>query len=303
MIEVLQPGIYSTIQDSGRKGFEVYGMPPSGTFDPYLAGIANKLAGNAKDAPILEFALAGPSLKFTKPCVAAVAGLGCEYLLNGTPVEETAGFFIEPGSALTFKGMQGWFGYLAVSGGFHGERILNSVSNYPSAGIGSRLQKGQSLARMEVSTLPRTIDRNLLVRNTGETLEILPAIHTSLFDKASQKNFVRQPFQITSQSNRMGVRLNGPTISAPEISRSVPSLPGTIQIVRAGEPIILGPEGPTTGGYPQIAILTRTSWTTLASRRPGESIRFQWTNLGEARQKWERRNRIFEVDELWEPIS
>lgn len=303
MIEVLQPGIYSTIQDSGRKGFEVYGVPPSGTFDPYLAGIANKLAGNPREAPILEFAVAGPVLKFTEHCVAAVTGAGCEYLLDGTPVKNNAGFFVEPGNTLTFKRMHGWFGYLAVSGGFEGDRILNSISNYPSAGIGSRLRKGQQLTRKQITTLPRKIDTSLLVLNAEETLNVLPAIHTSQFDKRSQKSFARQSFQITSRSNRMGVRLGGPAISGPEISRSVPSLPGAVQVTPAGESIILGPEGPTTGGYAQIAILTRTSWTTLASRRPGESIRFQWTNLGEARQKWENRNRIFETVEVWEPIS
>src|SRR5262245_48674932 len=116
MIEVLQPGITS-IQDFGRPGWESSGMPRSGVFDPFLARVANQLTGNSHDAPLLEFALVGPSLRFHKPYKIAFAGFSLQYALNGNAASEFCTFKVEPGQELRFNGMNGWFGYLAISGG------------------------------------------------------------------------------------------------------------------------------------------------------------------------------------------
>src|SRR5262245_56547377 len=116
MIEVLQPGLLTTIQDSGRKGYELYGVPRSGFFDPFLAGIANRLVGNSIDAPLLEFAMIGPTLAFHQACVIAITGL--DVLYKDVPLFRA--FTVSKGSVLQFAGMKGWFGYIALAGGIRG---------------------------------------------------------------------------------------------------------------------------------------------------------------------------------------
>ena len=91
-------------------------------------------------------------------------------------------------------------------------------------------------------------------------------------------------------------------IQVPEVRRSTPTLPGVIQISRSGQPIILGPEGPVTGGYPQIGILSEASWTTLARTKPGKSIRFEWIQLETARKITEKRNKILNDSSLWQVV-
>jgi allophanate hydrolase subunit 2 len=215
-----------------------------------------------------------------------------------------SGFVIDAGSTLTFERIQGWFGYLAISGGLEGNRILGSLSAYPAAKIGERLRKGEQLreGRNELAS-PVEFLKPELILSENESVEILPAIHTSLFEEASKKKINDQEYLISSQSNRMGIRLSAEGINAPTVSRSVPSLSGTIQITRGGDAIILGPDGPTTGGYAQIAILSRTSWTAVACSPPGRSIRFQWITKEAAKKRWEERNHIFQMKELWKPIS
>ncbi|HSP06871.1 MAG TPA: hypothetical protein VLR94_06810, partial [Acidobacteriota bacterium] len=124
MIEILVPGAYTTIQDLGRPGHEIHGMPGSGAFDPFLASVANRIAGNAPEAPLLEFALTGPSLRFHHDAVVALASFHARYLLNGSAAPEFQPFHAPAGSSLEFQTMQGWFGYLSFAGGISAEMVL-----------------------------------------------------------------------------------------------------------------------------------------------------------------------------------
>jgi antagonist of KipI len=298
MIEVLHPGI-TTIQDSGRKSFEQFGMPRSGAFDPFLARIANKLVGNDVDAPLLEFALVGPSLIFHKSCSIAIAAHECRYSVNEKAVPEFQSFTVPSGATFRFEGMNGWFGYLAFSGSIQCEKILNSASAYVSGGIGKRLAQREQLNSGSETERKYSVSKEALGLNKGNTLHILEATHTRLFADDAGKIITKGEYSITPQSDRMGIRLQGTTIPVPEIRRSTPTLPGVIQISRSGQPIILGPEGPVTGGYPQIGILSEASWTTLAGLKPGKAVRFEWIQLEAARKITETRNAILHDQNLW----
>jgi antagonist of KipI len=302
MIEVVQPGLLTTIQDAGRPGFEVYGMPPSGPLDPFLAAIANKLVGNKPEAALLEFALLGPSLKFRKNCWVSLAAFSCSYLLDGDSVPEFSAFPVESGSVLQFNGMKGWFGYMAVSGSLETIKILNSSSAYLAGGIGKKLEKHQQLSISEESGNYFSISPEFLNSSSTNVLSILPGLHTSLFHITEHRKLAESEYKLSPQSNRMGILMNGPAITALPVRRSAPALPGTIQIQHSGNPMILGPEGPTTGGYPQIAILSQVSWSTLARTRPGELVRFAWTDVEKARQIARLRNSILCSEEAWRRI-
>ena len=299
MIEILQPGL-TTIQDLGRPGWESSGMPRSGAFDPFLARVANQLTGNSHDAPLLEFALVGPSLRFHKSCRIAVAGFSVKYTSNGILIPEFCAFKIEPGQELRFNGMNGWFGYLAFAGGIQVQKIMGSASTYAAAGIFGRLKSGDQLQSGESSNQSFAINKDLLMLPKNNVLHILEAAHSQLFTEQSKKRIYSAEYILTLQSDRMGARLQGQEIEVPEIKRSVPTLPGVIQITRSGQPIILGPEGPVTGGYPQIGILSQTSWTTLASIQPGKSLKFEWINLEQAKKYRDQRNQIFSDTTIWQ---
>jgi antagonist of KipI len=275
-------------------------MPRSGAFDPFLARVANQLAGNSHDTPLIEFALVGPSLRFHQSCTLALAGFSINYTLNANPIPEFRALQVEAGQEIRFTGMNGWFGYLAISGGIQIEKILGSASTYAAAGIFGRLKSGDGLQLSKSNKQSFATNKDLLMLPKNNVLHILEAAHSHLFNEQSQKRISSDEYALTLQSDRMGARLHGHAIEVPEIRRSVPTLPGVIQIARSGQPIILGPEGPVTGGYPQIGILSQTSWTTLASIQPGKSLRFEWINLEEAKKYREQRSQIFSDKTIWQ---
>jgi antagonist of KipI len=298
MIEVVQPGLLTTVQDSGRRGFEAYGVPVSGPFDPFLAALANRLCGNDLSAPVLEFAMVGPTLQFQEKGRVALCGFGIHYELNNRKTPELTAIEVSGGAVLKFVGMQGWFGYLAFAGGIEtepGEKVLSSVSTYLAGGIGRRLEKGQML-RIGAEAAGTPLSHSVPWSFPQESvLYLLPAQHTSRFSNKERQKISEHNYKISSQSNRMGVRLDGAVIDAPTIRRSAPALPGTVEIPPSGLPILLGPEGPTTGGYAQIGVISRTSWTVLAGTRPGSALRFQWTDGETARASWEYRQHLLRV--------
>jgi antagonist of KipI len=299
MIDVLNPGLLTTIQDGGRKGYERYGFPQSGFFDPFLASVANRLVGNRIDAPLLEFALIGPTLRFLKPVSVAVTGFNVDYECDGA-VSCNSAFAVKEGSVLRFTAMKGWFGYIAVSGGILAQKMLGSASTYFAGGLGIRLQRDSTLQIAESDPQIWRIRDGVLKLPKDSELQILLAQHSSDFNAGEIQNFTKQEYKIHSQSNRMGIRLEGEPIETPLIRRSVPTLPGVVQVPGGGLPIILGPEGPTTGGYPQIGMLSRTSWTVLAGAQPGSRIRFRWLDAEAARREWDARQNIFRDADAWQ---
>ncbi len=300
MIEILQPGILTTIQDSGRAGFEAYGVPHSGFFDPFLAAIANKLAGNPLDSPVLEFALTGPTLLFLDPCCIALSGYGLRFEINSKPVREFSSVLVAAGSTLKFFSMHGWFGYLAVSGGFRVEPVLGSASTYIAGKIGGRLEKGGRLDTGKCQLTGLCLRKEFHPAVSDAVLLLLPGMHTRLFSESEKQKIVQGVYRIGLQSNRMGIRMEGAGVEPPEVKRSAPALSGTIQIPGSGQPILLGPEGPTTGGYAQLGVMSRTSWSVLAGVRPGKEVRFEWTVPEQAVQIRHDRDRLLETPEAWE---
>lgn len=303
MIEVLQPGLLTTIQDLGRRNTVDFGMPPSGAFDPFLAEVANHLVGNRPNDAVVEFALIGPTLQFENDCWIAIAASRCIYTVEESTVPEFTAFRVAGGAILRFQSMAGWFGYLAVQGGIEAERVLGSVSCYVAGKIGMPLQKGHQLKSGKDGEIHLRIGSESVVGSAAGVLNILPAVHTSLFSTSDLQDLTRHPFLLWPQSNRMGIHLRGAAIHSPTVRRSAPALPGAIQVLPSRQLLILGPEGPVTGGYPQAAILSRTAWTELACTPPGHTVRLEWTDIERARQMLRHRRRIFVTSDCWEKVE
>ena len=155
-IAVVEPGLFTTVQDLGRYGFQRYGVPVSGAMDSFALRAANLLAGNDEDAAGLEMTVIGPTLEFEGDAVIAVTGADLTAMLDGSPLPRWEAVRVTAGSRVSFHGMaDGIRGYLAVSGGIDVPEVMGSRSTYVKGGFGglngSALSAGDAL-----DTLPAT---------------------------------------------------------------------------------------------------------------------------------------------------
>ena len=299
MIEILQPGLLTTIQDPGRRGYEVSGIPASGPFDPFLAQIASHLVGNQKVLPLLEFAMIGPHFRFHQDALFAIAAYASDYFLDGKQLPQFTAALARKDSVLEFRQMQSWFGYIAFAGGLESEKILGSASTYVSGQIGKRIQKGDLLDVQKIRSRKTGFRLDPKWLNIESELHLLRALHTQDFTEADKNQLENDTYKLLPQSNRMGIYLQGAGLKHSRVYRSSPALPGTVQILPSGQPLILGPEGPTTGGYPQVATVSRSSWTALAAAKPGGLVKLRWKDVNETRKLWDQRQELFKDRKAW----
>ena len=146
MIRVLHSGFYSTIQDSGRIGFQQYGVPYSGVMDAYSAALANHILGNKENAPVIEMTMTGATLQFYCDTYICITGADMIPEINDTKIPLNKSIKIVSGDMLSFgKLTKGFRCYLAVLGGFKTETIMNSQSMYKGITTQSRIFKNDEL--------------------------------------------------------------------------------------------------------------------------------------------------------------
>jgi antagonist of KipI len=279
MIQVLQPGMFTTVQDLGRYGYGPLGVSPSGAADPISLRIGNLLVGNPESAPALEMTLLGG--KFVFPEGALVALTGSDF---GASIPMYSATVIPPGGRLDVGPTRsGARCYLCVHGGIATKPLLGSASTHVLTGLGGfegrPLKKGDVLPvgpAHEVS--PKIIVPEALEKlQPRKILRATIAPQTAWFSENSVSLFYQSTWQVTEESNRMGLRLDGPELETPKhghmISEGV-SL-GAIQIPAGGRPIILFVEQQTTGGYPKIANVISADLSSVGQLRPRDQIRFE----------------------------
>ncbi|WP_121640135.1 biotin-dependent carboxyltransferase family protein [Virgibacillus sp. Bac330] len=304
-VRVLQAGLYTTVQDLGRFGYQKYGVIVSGPMDAYSLRIANLLVGNEEKEAVIEMALAGATLQFNESHVIAITGGDLTPKLDGKPVPMWRPILVKKGSVLQFRfAIKGCYAYVSFAGGIHVPKIMDSKSTYVRAGIGGyggrTLQKGDTfacgdrslIAEALVHQLERAPDHlswsvnpsPLITFHNHSFIRIMKGNEFEQFDKRSKYAFFHENYTITTQSDRMGYRLTGHLLSLTEkfdmLSEAVTF--GTIQVPPNGQPIILMADSQTTGGYPKIAQVISADLATLAQTRPNTSVRFQEVRLVEA---------------------
>lgn len=278
--------------------------------DPVAARVANLLVGNYDDAAVLEITLLGPTLRFGKDTLIALAGADFGATLDGRPLLNNAPHWISAGQTLELKqAVQGCRGYLAVNGGFTVPQILNSRSTDLRSGWGGfegrALQAGDILQvehmsgstgalpsqRWHASTTWSVELPTLKIGSAGAspsqiTIPVVRGSEAEWFTHTSWQALLQTPYTITPQSDRMGYRLQGEALAleAPRELLSAASLRGNIQVPANGQPILLMADHPTTGGYPVIATAATAAWSMLAQARPSDQLRFVEITRGEARQ-------------------
>ena len=286
--QVIKPGIQTSIQDLGRRGYMAYGVGRSGAMDQSSARKANWLVGNDEHAALLETVHHGLHIKFYSNCQVAITGADLGAQMNGEEIERYRTQMVQAGDELSFtRRKSGLRAYLAVSGGILSTKVMGSRSFHSMVDLGIKavidgieLEFGdqeKKLVSREIKKKKHPVFAN------HYTARVLPGPEYNFFDTEFIKEFEKYSFKVSPDSNRMGYRLDRLS-SQIELKDGIISsgiYPGTIQIPSSGQPIILMSDGPTTGGYPRIGNVLSQDLDFIAQLGPGDSLRFRWILLEE----------------------
>ena len=281
-ITVLAPGLLTTVQDQGRHGHAAIGVGASGAMDRVALRLANILVGNVENAAALEITLRGPRLRCDVDCMIAVTGAPLEGECDGAALPMWRPLRVRAGADLSFGGMRrGARSYIAVGGGLQTPPSLGSRSTDINGGIGRGLVAGDVLPMLATAVqMPKTkwsLDPTpWFDDDPTHSVRVVVGAHFSQLDADTQRALFAAEFRISTDSNRVGCRLEGPKLTLQESLElaSTGVVPGTMQLPPGGAPIVLMAEAPTTGGYPRIAHVIAVDQPRLAQRRPGEAVRF-----------------------------
>ncbi|WP_299551395.1 biotin-dependent carboxyltransferase family protein [Seonamhaeicola sp.] len=278
MIKVLSAGIFSTIQDFGRVGFQKYGVPYSGVMDQKAASFANAILGNKKDLPVLEITMQGPKLQFDRDTSICISGADLSAKLNSHPVLNNKPVSIKEGDMLSFgKLTKGFRAYLAVSGGFKTEQVMQSFSMYQGITAKSKLEKHDVL-EIESQNEFRENKHAIIKVNDGyfnsKTIEVFKGPEFDALSDHQKEYLLNQEFTISKDNNRMAYQLNEMLENNLEPVITSLVLPGTVQLTPSGKLIVLMRDCQTTGGYPRVLQLRESAINVLAQKFTGQMVSF-----------------------------
>lgn len=296
-ITVVRPGLFTTVQDEGRWGWQSLGVPVSGAMDPVAHRAANALVGNTREAATLEVTIAGPELRIEARSLVAITGADLGPMLDDGSMPMNVPVQCRAGSVLRFGGRRtGGRAYVAFAGGIQARPVLGSRSTHTGTrmgGIGGRaLRAGDRLgvgAQREPGAQgpadafdsPGPRMRN----GSPSLLRILPGPQENFFPASAVDVLLSTRYLVTPQSDRMGYRLAGPA-SIPRLADremiSGATVAGAIQVPPSGAPILLMADRQTTGGYPQIATVITADLPVAGQLVPGDWLQFRLCSRAEA---------------------
>lgn len=314
-----KPGLLSSFQDLGRWGSQHLGVSVTGVMDTLAHQMANLIAGNCQDMATLEMTLIGPTVVFGESCVICMTGADMGARLNGRHVPRYRPMVVHQGDTLTLQtAVEGARAYLAVHGGFELPRYMGSQSTYLRAGFGGC--HGRALKRDDVVGINQplrvgTASLKELAQRLSDLYIYLPGIlgqHTGrkalvrLIRSHQWKSFTPEScaamlstdWRVSTDSERMGYRLEGPKLALSEPKQMISEATsfGTIQVPGGGQPIVLMADRQTSGGYPKIGTVASIDLPILAQKKPGDTVRFTPIDVTTA-QKLDR-DRLDALSEL-----
>ena len=317
MIEVINAGLYTTVQDyPGRVGYWNVGIPPSGPMDALAFRIANKLVSNGDHEAGLEITAIGPALKFLSDATVALAGAKLQGTRNGKEVPWWETLYVEKGTVLSLGAVQGpgWRSYLAVGGGIDVPDYLGSKSTFPQGHFGG--YEGHSLMKGDLIHINKRIPE--FHRHWKSAAAIIPQYETEwevgaipgphaapdFFTPVDVEVFYSTQWRVHYNSNRLGYRLEGPK---PQFARkdggeggrhpsNVPDYAYAIGTVNfTGDmPIILTVDGPSLGGFVSLATVTTSELWKIGQAKPHDFIRFKKLTVEEAIEQLSRQEQLLQ---------
>ncbi len=264
-VEVINGGMLSTIQDSGRYGYQEIGINVSGFADDYNARLANLLVGNDKDNAVIEMAFLGSSFKFNAPMLIALTGADFSAKLNDEPIENYRSYLVKEGDELTLGAAQNGFrGYIAFGGEIDVPVVNGSKSTNLKTGMGGyegrKLMSDDSFeVIVSEDKKERVLDKKYIkAYSKFSELRVVKGPQDDAFtDKGIFDFFNSGGYTVTKDFDRMGIRLSGSKIEHKESADIISdgTALGSIQVPSNGQPIILFVDRQTTGGYTKVGTI------------------------------------------------
>ena len=290
--EVLRPGINTTFQDLGRKNLYHIGIPFSGAMDNRNFILANAIAGNKENTPVIEFAYQGPLLKFKgeKINFNITGNVSFNLIKKEEQIEGNCyeNYTLEEGDQLDILSTnKSVYGYFAISGNFEVQFQWGSCSTNTKANVGAndgkKIEKDQLIEILD--THSHNSKRKLeYVSSKIEYIRVIKGTNFNYFSDEGKKFFFEKEFKVTKLTDRMGMRLEGPKIEniVDTNIKSEGIIKGVIQIPADGNPIIMFSDHGTIGGYPKIGVVISSDYDKLVQLPPGSKIKFKSIELDEA---------------------
>jgi biotin-dependent carboxylase-like uncharacterized protein len=318
-IRVRQPGLLTTVQDTGRFGEYALGMPPSGAMDVFSFQVGNYLVGNEDGAAGLEITYFGPELEFTEDAFIAIAGAELPPRINGEEAPTWETLRVEEGDVLSFDYLKnGARAYLAVAGGIDVPVFMHSRSTYTLIGLGGHegraLQEGDELGVGEAprhveGQVGKRVDDDHIPAYSKETeLRAILGLASYRITEESMDEFLSIQWTVTPDADRVGYRYRGGELKF--VEREQPAGAGadpanvvdfgypvgSIQVPGGVEPIVLMNDAVTGGGYATIGTVISADRDKLAQTKTNDKTRFRSVDLDEAlKARGERREQMAEI--------
>jgi biotin-dependent carboxylase-like uncharacterized protein len=319
IIRVRQPGLLSTVQDTGRFGEYALGMPPSGAMDVFSYEVGNYLVGNQEGVAGVEITYFGPELEFTEAALIALTGAQMPPKINGEEAPMWEALEVGEGDLLSFEYLKrGARCYLAVAGGIDVPLFMHSRSTYTLIGLGGHegraLQEGDEL---EVGEAPRKaegqvgkrVDEEHIPTYSDETeLRVIIGLASYRITEESMEEFLSTTWTVTPDADRVGYRYKGGELKF--VEREQPAGAGSdpanvvdfgypigsIQVPGGVEPIVLMNDAVTGGGYATIGTVISADRGRLAQTKTNDKTRFRSVDLEEALEA--RKHRRQQMEEI-----
>ncbi|MBM6638051.1 biotin-dependent carboxyltransferase family protein [Staphylococcus xylosus] len=296
-IKILNPGLFSTVQDLGRVGYQDQGFSTAGAIDTYALRIGYTLIGN--NGPAIEFTIVGPTIQFLTDNTFVLTGGHFEATLNNQVISSQTVIFVKKGDELKIGSVvDGARGYILFGKPLDIQKVANSYSTHTRSKIGG--YKGRALKSNDVITCQQN---NVYAERIGlscpveainqQVIHIIEGPQIESFSNEAKQKLVNEGFKISEKSDRMGFRLQGEKI-APIESADIISEPvalGSIQVPNDGNPIILLNDKQTVGGYTKIATVCAADLSLIAQKQPNETVKFEWITVEAATEKLHQKER------------
>src|SRR5690606_11276543 len=295
-LEIVAPGLMTSVQDLGRYGHQALGMPVAGAMDPVALRLANALVGNAENAAALEIGYLGPTVTVAADSVrgafAGAAKLTLQLAGGGEPrlLKPFRSALLKRGDRLAIGAVEeGSVGYLAVAGGFAIQPFLGSLSTYMRAGLGGfegrALRAGDRLP-LALDAAPQGEEQELAETfdyGTG-AIRVVLGPQEDRFTSKGIETFLSETYTANKEADRRGLRLEGDVVEHTKGAdiASEGLVTGSIQVPGYGKPIILMADRQTTGGYTKIATVISADLPRVGRLKPGDSLTFAAVSVEEA---------------------
>jgi biotin-dependent carboxylase-like uncharacterized protein len=295
-LEILKPGLSTTVQDLGRPGYYHLGIPESGAMDKFSLAAANLLVGNPEGAAGLEAVFQGPQIRFDRDAVAAVCGAHMPPKVDGVEQPNWTSFAVKSGQTLSFGFLKsGARAYIAVAGGVDVPVVLGSRSTYPLGALGGF--EGRALKagdRVEVGAQPRgakpgrSVPPKLRLEVSGTPeLRVLPGLYWHRLTEEAGRTFFEDVWKVAPEADRIGYRFRGgralsfvprkqPFGAGSDPSNIVDSCYpyGSIQVPGGTEPIVLHRDAVSGGGYFMLGTVISADMDLIGQLQPHQPTRF-----------------------------